>query len=507
MTDELKTYELVMIGGGPAGISGATAASSLGKTVALVDDHLEIGGAGVNTGTVPSKTLRETALALSGLKSRNLYGVDLSLRREVTVPDFLGHQEHVKDAFHASLTQRLEGFHATIYHGTCTFLDAHAVQINLCSGAREKNPAAPDGQIRLRGEKILIATGSAPVHPDVFRFGDGAIYDSDTILKLVRIPKRLAVIGAGVIGAEYGCTFRALGAEVHIVDGREVLLPFLDAEISRELAGALQRSGIVFHWKENVQKCTRLESGVVRLELSSGAALTADAVLVAAGRQSNTANLGLEKAGVKRGERGIIPVNEHYQTNIENIYAAGDVVGFPALASTSAEQARRAVRHALGLGASAISPLLPTGIYTIPEVSMVGETEESFKEKGIDYLVGRARYQDNARGRIIGDQDGFLKLLFRQEDLKLIGVHIMGELATEVVHIGLLAMMCEASAHLFVDICLNVPTLGTLYKAATLNALQNIPPSVQPFRRDAGREGTSSRDKGDPRSNRRSVEG
>jgi NAD(P) transhydrogenase len=200
-------------------------------------------------------------------------------------------------------------------------------------------------------------------------------------------------------------------------------------------------------------------------------------VLVAAGRQSNTANLGLEKAGVKTGERGVIPVNEHFQTNVENIYAAGDVIGFPALASTSAQQARQAVRHALGLAGSPISPLLPNGIYTIPEVSMVGETEESLKKKGVAYIVGRAFYRENARGRIIGDQDGFLKLLFRQDDLKLIGVHIMGDLATEVVHIGLMAMMCNASANLFVDACFNLPTLGLLYKTATLDALLNVPPS------------------------------
>jgi NAD(P) transhydrogenase len=280
-----------------------------------------------------------------------------------------------------------------------------------------------------------------------------------------------------VIGAEYGCTFNALGAEVHILDGRDVLLPFLDAEVSQALLGALQRSGIVFHWKENVQKCIPLESGGVRLELSSGAAQNADAVLVAAGRQSNTAKLGLEKAGVKTAERGIIPVNEHFQTNIGNIYAAGDVIGFPALASTSMEQARRAARHALGLSGSAISPLLPNGIYTIPEVSMVGETEESLKKKGIAYIVGRANYRENARGRIIGDEDGFLKLLFRQDDLKLVGVHIMGDLGTEVVHIGLVAMMGNASANLFVDACLNSPTLGMLYKTATLNALQKVPSS------------------------------
>jgi NAD(P) transhydrogenase len=479
MSIELKQYNLVVIGGGPAGITAATAASRFGKSVALVDSQPEIGGAGINTGTVPSKTLRETALALSGIKSRNLYGVDLSLRREVTVADFLGHEEHVKDAFHESITQRLLMLKATVYRGTAVFADSHTIEVNLISEDPAKDPSALGGTIHLRGEKILIATGSSPVHPELFPFGQGEIYDSDTILKLDCIPKILAVVGAGVIGAEYGCTFRALGAEVHIIDARDVLLPFLDAEVSQALAAAFQRSGIVFHWKEDVQKCLPHNSDGVRLELSSGAVLTADAVLVAAGRQSNTAALRLETAGVHTGKRGVIAVNEHFQTNIENIYAAGDVIGFPALASTSREQARRAVRHALGLEGSAISPLLPNGIYTIPEVSMVGETEESVKAKGIACIVGRANYSENGRGRIIGDQDGFLKLLFRQEDQKLIGVHIMGELATEVVHIGLMAMMCNASANLFVDACFNLPTLGLLYKTATLNALESVPPAMQ----------------------------
>ncbi len=475
MTNDLRTYDLVVIGGGPAGITAATTASDFGKSVALVDSNQDIGGAGINTGTVPSKTLRETALALSGLKSRNLYGVDLSLRREVTVADFLGHETHVKETFHKSFTTRLREGNATIHRGTCTILDAHTVRVSLGSEDPEKGPRSSTGEILLRGKKFLIATGSSPVRPDLFPFGKGEIYDSDTILKLKRIPKTLAVVGAGVIGAEYGCTFRALGAAVDIIDGREVLLPFLDAEVSQALVGALERSGIVFHWKERVQKCIPQQSGGIRLELSGGAALTAEAVLVAAGRQSNTANLGLEKAGVTTGKRGIIPVNEHFQTNVEHIYAAGDVIGFPALASTSMEQARRAARHALGLGVSALSPLLPNGIYTIPEVSMVGETEESLKQKGVAYIVGRANYRDSARGRIIGDHDGFLKLLFRQDDQKLLGVHVMGDLATEVVHIGLVAMMGNASAMLFVDACFNMPTLGQLYKTATLTALQKSP--------------------------------
>jgi NAD(P) transhydrogenase len=478
MADEPKAYDLVVIGGGPAGITAATVASSYHKKVALVDSHREIGGAGINTGTVPSKTLRETALALSGFQSRNLYGVDLSLRREVTVPDFLRHEEKVRDGFHASITERLKANQADIYWGAATLVDPHTVKVQLRS--EQDGKESPAGEIQLRAEKIFIGTGSSPVRPAMFPFDDGEIYDSDTILHLDRIPKVLVVVGAGVIGAEYGCTFRALDSEVHIIDGRDVLLPFLDGEVSRALADTLARSGITFHWKEKVVTCEALPDRRVKIGLSSGKEMTVDALLVAAGRQSNTTNLGLEQVGVKMGERGLIPVDEHFQTNIESIYAAGDVIGFPALASTSMEQARRAVRHALGLAGSKLSPLLPNGIYTIPEVSMVGETEESLKKKNIGYVVGRAGYWDNARGRIIGDSDGFLKLLYGRDDLKLLGVHIMGELATEVVHVGLMAMMCNASANLFVDACLNVPTLGVLYKTATLNALEQLPANGKP---------------------------
>jgi NAD(P) transhydrogenase len=478
MANEPKTYDLVVIGGGPAGITAATTAANFHKTVALIDSHREIGGAGINTGTVPSKTLRETALALSGFQSRNLYGVDLSLRREVTVPDFLRHEEKVRDGFHASITERLKSMNAEIYWGAATLTDPHTVNVQLFSDQDGKQVSA--GETQLHAEKIFIATGSSPVRPAMFPFDDGEIYDSDTILHLDRIPKVMGVVGAGVIGAEYGCTFRALNSEVHIIDGRDVLLPFLDGEVSRVLAETLTKSGITFHWKEKVVKCEALPDRTVKLSLSSGKEMPVDVLLVAAGRQSNTANLGLDKVGVTVGERGLIPVDEHFQTNIGSIYAAGDVIGFPALASTSMEQARRAVRHALGLEGSKLSPLLPNGIYTIPEVSMVGETEESLRKKNINYIVGRANYWDNARGRIIGDSDGFLKLIYRREDLKLLGVHIMGELATEVVHVGLVAMMCNASANLFVDACLNVPTLGVLYKSATLNALEQLPANGKP---------------------------
>jgi NAD(P) transhydrogenase len=472
MPNEIKNYDLVIIGGGPAGIIAAATASERHKTVALVDCHHELGGAGINTGTVPSKTLRETALALSGLQSRNLYGVDLSLRREVTISDFLGHEQNVKTSFNQAYLKMLESEKTGVFFGTASFVDAHTLSVSPIPAGDGQGTA--NEPVLLRGENILIATGSSPVRPALFPFGTGEIYDSDTILKLDRIPKTMAVIGAGVIGSEYGCTFAALGAKVHIIDGRDKLLPFLDVEVSLALATAMGRTGVTFHWNEKVEKCEVLPSGEVMLSLSSGASLTVDAVLVAAGRKSNVETLNLAAAGVKTGERGIIPVNDQLCTNVPHIYAAGDVIGFPALASTSMDQARRAVGHALGLAVAATSPLMPNGIYTIPEVSMIGETEESLKKKRIDYVVGRARYESNARGQIIGDKDGFLKLLVRRDNLKLVGVHVIGELATEVVHIGLMAMLTDCSVQIFVEACFNVPTLSQLYKTAALHALREV---------------------------------
>jgi NAD(P) transhydrogenase len=470
MPNDPTNFDLVILGGGPAGIVAATTASSSGKTVALIDAHHEVGGAGINTGTVPSKTLRETALALSGLKSRDLYGVDLSLRRELTVQDFLSHEKHVKRVFNATFLKRLHNQHTEVFFGNASFLDANTVKVDLLKGLLgAKESPTP---VQLHAGKILIATGSSPTRPELFNFKDTEVYDSDTILQLRRIPKTMAIIGAGVIGSEYASTFAALGAQVHVYDGRDQLLPFLDGEVSRALAEAMSRHGVQFHWKETVKGCDCAGDGPVTLTFESGTKVTVDAVLVAAGRQSNTGSLALDRAGVATGKRGVIPVNEHYQTNVPNIYAAGDVIGFPALASTSMEQSRRAVAHALGLPASGLSPLLPNGIYTIPEVSMIGETEESLRKNGVEYVVGRTRYDEGGRGQIIGDHDGFLKLLFRKEDMKLVGVHVMGETATDVVHIGLMAMLTGSTAGVFVEACFNVPTLGQMYKLATLDALR-----------------------------------
>jgi NAD(P) transhydrogenase len=487
---QAKDYDFVVIGAGPAGIFGAITATVYGKTVALVDSRREIGGAGINTGTVPSKTLRETAVALSGMRSRNLYGVDLSLRREATVADFLRHEQHVKAGMNEMAAQQLQEDRVDIYCGTGSLVDAHTVQVRpspACRSALGDRPSAfgrrPIADCRkpnsrseealLCGRRVLIATGSAPVRPETFPFGPG-VYDSDTILELERLPKTMAVVGAGSVGSEYACTFAALGAKIHLLDDRDVLMPYLDAEISWALAAAMQRNGIIFHWKERVESCEAKapgKAGGVTLRLKSGEPLTVDAVLISVGRKSNVESLNLSAAGVNVGERGLIHVDEHFRTNVPDIYAVGDVIGFPALASTAMEQARRAVQHALDKSPSPMPRLLPHGIFTIPEIGMVGETEEALKKKGIDYCVGRASYQNCARGRIIGDTAGFLKLLLAKDDKKLLGVHVMGEQATDLVHIGLMAMLMEATADIFDGACFNLPTLSELYKFATFDAM------------------------------------
>jgi NAD(P) transhydrogenase len=461
-----STYDVVVIGGGPAGIIGATTAAALGAKVALIDESPDLGGAGANTGTVPSKTLRETALALSGTKSRELYGVDLSLRRETTVADFLRHERRVKAGLNARALQRLETSKADVFVGAGSFIDDHAVAVHH----EQENEA-----VLLRAAYILIATGSSPFHPPTFPFEMPGVYDSDTTLNLDRMPESLAVVGTGVIGSEYASTFAALGARVHLIEGRDTLLPFLDSEISQTLAVAMEHAGVQFHWKNRVLASRTADGGQLTLSLSSGDQLTVDAILVAAGRKSNVDRLNLSAAGITASDRGLVPVDNHFRTQVPNIYAAGDVIGFPALASTSMQQARIAMRHAVG---SEVTPdsfrLLPTGIYTIPEVGTIGETEDALRTRGVDYLVGRGAYQDSARGRIIGDQHGFLKLLFRRADMKLLGVHMIGEQATDLIHIGMMAMLSESTAMIFEEASFNVPTLGELYKLATLDAMSKL---------------------------------
>ncbi len=462
---DANAYDLIVIGSGPAGEKGALTAAFFGKKVALVEKHALVGGAVANTGTLPSKTLRETALALSGLRARELYGVDLSLGREATVTDFMHHEKIVAANERARIHQYLKQLHVTLIHGTAAFVDAHTLRVN-----------GEGGESTLRADTILIATGSSPFRPKGFDFADDRICDSDEILHLARMPRTMVVVGGGVIGSEYACTFATLGTKVHVVDGRGSLLPMLDAEVSAALSRAMEGLGIVFHWNERVTACDAPPGGGdVTVHLSSGAVLKADTVLVAAGRTSNTESLGLEAAGVMLGNRGLIPVNAQYRTNVPHIYAAGDVVGAPALAATGVEQARVAMSHAFDLGfKSELAPILPYGIYTIPEVSMAGETEASLQEKKIDYVAGRALYRENARGQIIGDRHGFLKLLFRRSDMKLLGIHVIGEQASELIHVGLAAMLMDAGWDLFNRTCFNYPTLGVMYQRAAYDAAEGF---------------------------------
>jgi NAD(P) transhydrogenase len=456
-----QPFDLVVIGGGPAGSSGAVTASLFGKRVALVEKETRVGGAGLNTGTIPSKALRESALVLSGWRARKLLGVEVALKRETTVPELAYHADQVREALRSQVRSRLDQRGVEVFHGTASFADSHTVRIVNQEG----------GETLLNGKMILLATGSSPVRPPEFPFEHPRVHDSDQILEITALPEKLAVVGAGVIGAEYACTFAALGVEVHLVDGRDVLLPFLDQEISAAIERGMRNNGVQFHWKERVIHCAVSEKGEVVLDLSSQGELRVTDVLVAFGRRSNTAELNLPAAGITSGKLGLIPVNAVYETQVPHIYAAGDVIGPPALAATSMEQARVAVCHAFGMLKKEGISLLPTGIYTIPEASMVGQTEQAVREAGIDYLVGRASYRQNPRGRLIGDEDGFLKLIFRRDNLRLLGVHAVGEQATELVHIGLMALLAEGDAEMFNRACFNYPTLGDLYKYATYDVI------------------------------------
>jgi NAD(P) transhydrogenase len=459
-----QQFDLIVIGAGPSGCAAAYTAALLGKKVAVVEKNPAVGGAAINTGTIPSKTLRETALALSGIKARQLYGVDLSLRRDCTVDDFLKHERQVRSVEAAQSRHLLDRFGVTVIQGTGSFADAHTVKV--------LHPSPPGGCTMLAAEKIVIAIGSAPARPALFPFEHNRVHDSDELLYITQMPRSLAVIGAGVIGSEYACMFATLGTRVHLIDGRDALLPFLDPDLTKTLAAAMEAQGVVFHWKAKVEKCVAPRVGEIGLALDTGEEIAVDHLLVCAGRTSPTDKINPAAAGVGLSNRGLIPVDEHYRTCVPHIYAVGDVIGFPALASTSYEQGRVAACHACGSAMKTdLAKVLPAGIYTIPELSTAGLTEPQVKEKGIAYVVGRAEYAHNPRGQIIGDRTGFLKLIFARDDMKLLGVHVIGELATEVVHIGLMALMTGGGADLFLQTCFNYPTLGDLYKLATTDAL------------------------------------
>ena len=456
-------YDLIVIGIGPAGEKAAAQAAYFGKRVAAIERAPEPGGAGTHTGTVPSKTLRETALYLSGYRTREMYGVAVELEPTATLPMLMSR----KAAIVASETQRirdnLDRHGVKVMHGAARFVDPRTLLVDGAVGTR-----------RVTGDVILVATGSRPARPEGIDFTDPRIHDSDEILSLEVIPESMTILGAGVIGCEYACMFAALGVRVSLVDSRRALLSFLDGEVVDQLASSMQRMGIDVRLG---LRWTSVERGkdAVAVHFDDASRLAADQLLYAAGREGNTHELNLEAVGVVPDKRGYIAVDPAYRTSAPGIFAAGDVIGFPALAATSMEQGRVAVCHAFGFGYKrSVADLLPYGIYTIPEVSALGETEESCQAEGIAYAVGRARSARSARGKIAGDTEGLLKLVVERGTRKLIGVHVIGERATELVHIGQAVVHFGGTVDAFIDMVFNYPSLAEAYKYAAYDCLGQL---------------------------------
>jgi NAD(P) transhydrogenase len=465
----MDSFDLVVIGGGAAGEKGAVQAAYFGHKVLVVEKAVEPGGAAVHTGTLPSKTLRETALYLSGYRAREMYGVSVSLDdRHAAVPRLIARKDAIATSESARIRANLAHHGVELARGMAHFVDKDVVEID-----------APDGsKRRVKGRFFLIATGSVPRNPPDVPIAELNVYDSDEILAIDELPDRLVVLGAGVIGCEYACMFAALGVKVVLVEAKTQFLPFLDHEIGQRLEQVMRSSLNIEVLKGHRWGAVRCTHPGVQCEIMDGpdgkvgTVLECEKLLFAAGRVGATQGLGLEAVGLAADSRGAIAVNEHYQTKIENVYATGDVIGFPALASTSMEQARVAVCHAFGIDyKQAVDSLLPYGIYTIPEVSCAGETEETARAQNIDCVVGRAFFKDNARGLIQGDVDGMLKLVVHRATRRLLGVHILGDRATELVHIGQAVMTLGGTVDVLIQMVFNYPTLAESYKYAAYSAL------------------------------------
>ena len=457
-------YDLLVIGGGPAGEKGGAQAAYFGHRVALVERHSQLGGACINTGTLASKTLRESALFLSGFKARQLYGIEASVRKDISLAEFMHRKNVVQERERERAAANLQRHNIDRLHGAAELLDPHTVIVR--NGPRE--------QI-LKARFVLVATGSTPHRPPEIPFNRENVFDSDTVLEMKSLPASMLVVGGGVIGCEYACLFAALGIRVTLVDGKDRLLGFLDHEIGDALTSRMRAMGIELVMPDGLES-VKVEGPKVTTWLKGGREIVSDSLLYAAGRSGNVAGLGLEKLGVvvnKRGQIEVDPVT--YQTKAPNVYAAGDVIGFPALASTSMEQGRLAVCHAFDLKyKTRLAPILPYGIYTIPEVSCVGESEQSCQEKKVEYVTGRSRFGQHARGQIIGDTDGLIKLVFAAPSGKLLGAHVIGEMASELVHVGMACLSFGGDVDFFIQSVFNYPTLGDAYKYAAYDALGQL---------------------------------
>lgn len=467
MSDQ-QTFDLVVIGSGPAGQKSAICAAKLRKRVAVIDRARMIGGVSVHTGTIPSKTLREAILQLTGFRERSIYGRDYRLNDDISVQDLAFRVQTIVSREMQVVRAQLKRNGISIFEGTAQFNDPHTLEV-----------AGEEDQFTVRGEHVLIACGTRPAHAPDILFDGKRIIDTDQTLRLGVLPRELMVVGGGIVGLEFCSFFAALGAKVTLIEQRPAILGFVDGEILEALIYHLRQIGTTFRLGEKVTSVGIDQSAdgqrdKVFAELESGKRVHADALLYAVGRQANADQLNLEAAGLTADARGKLEVNASFQTQVPHIYAAGDVIGFPALASTSMEQGRLASCQMFGASCSNVPELFPYGIYTIPEISMVGKTEEQLTEAKVPYEIGIAKYKELAKSMMLGDETGMLKLLFDRRTLRLLGVHALGERATEIIHIGQAVLSFGGTIEYFRDTVFNYPTLAEAYKVAALDGLNRI---------------------------------
>jgi NAD(P) transhydrogenase len=456
--------DLAVIGSGPGGQKAAIMAAKLGRKVCVIDSRSMVGGVCVNTGTIPSKTLREAVLYLTGMDMRELYGASYRVKEEITISDLLTRLQHVIGRETEVIRAQLQRNHVELVPGTASFLDPHTLSVDLEGQPMHRTITAGT---------IVIATGTTPARPSNVRFDGTRVLDSDQILAVDEVPGSMVVVGAGVIGVEYASMFAALGTRVTLVEKRDQMLDFCDPEIVESLKFHLRDQTMSFRFGEEVASVESSGAGTITT-LASGKRIAAEVVLHSAGRQGNTAALNLELAGLEADRRGRLAVNDKYQTSVPHIYAVGDVIGFPALAATSMDQGRLAASHAFDEPVRDLQALQPIGIYTIPEISYCGSTESELTRDAVPFEVGISRYRELARGQIIGDSYGMLKLIVHADTREILGVHIFGTSATELVHIGQAIMGCGGTVDYLVDTVLNYPTLSEAYKVAALDVANKL---------------------------------
>lgn len=464
----MRHFDCVVIGSGPGGQKAAIQAAKLGKHVCIIEKSNVLGGASINTGTIPSKALREAVVHLTGLNKRSLFGESYRVKRSITIADLTYVSQQVVHSELELIRDQLERNGVELIWGSARFDQENIIFVDR-----------PDDFEVVSGDVIVIATGTRPARPDSVPFDNKIIFTSDELLKLDHIPKTMIVVGGGVIGIEYACMLAALGVKIILVEGRHEVLGFLDDEITEALQYQMRRMGVTLRLGEKVHQIEQAppngaDGATAQATLESGKTLHAHTLMYAVGRQGTTTALALERAGLKADDRERLKVNANYQTDVPHIYAVGDVIGFPALASTAMEQGRLAVCHAFGAPTRSIPELFPYGIYAIPEISMVGRTEDQLTTAGIPYEAGIAQYRELARGQLLGDTDGMLKLLIHQENRQILGVHAIGTGATELIHIGQAVMALQGTLDYFVNSVFNYPTLAEAYKVAALNGMNKL---------------------------------